>query len=210
MDAFDPATVYSSIDYGGRYAFGNQPHIGPWNLARLAESLLPLIDDDTDAAVEAVTAVLNTWPERFNRHWTAGMRAKLGLTEPGNVTDALIDDLLRVLHEHRLDYTSTFRELAGYLRGEALPAPPLADWLARWREHVDERAADAMDQVNPVYIPRNHLVEAALEAATAGDLEPFHRLVEVVSSPFEARPGLEDYAAPAPEDFGPYVTYCGT
>ena len=210
MDAFDPATVYSSIDYGGRYAYGNQPHIAPWNLARLAEALLPLIDDDSDAAVAAVTSVLNSYPERFNRYWSAGMRAKLGLTEAGDVTDALVDDLLRLLHEHRIDYTSTFRDLAGYLRGDALPAPELADWLVRWREQVEDAAADAMDRVNPIYIPRNHLVEEALEAATAGDLEPFQRLVDVVSDPFRARPGLESYAAPAPDDFGPYQTFCGT
>ncbi len=210
MDAFDPATVYSSIDHGGRYAFGNQPHIAPWNLARLAEALLPLIDDDTDAAVAAVTETLNTFPERFNRYWNAGMRAKLGLTEAGDVSDALIDELLRLLREHRIDYTSTFRDLAGYLRGEALPAPPLADWLVRWREQVGDGAADAMDRVNPIYIPRNHLVEEALEAATGGDLEPFSRLVDVVCAPYTERPGLDAYAAPAPESFGPYVTFCGT
>jgi uncharacterized protein YdiU (UPF0061 family) len=210
MDAFDPATVYSSIDHGGRYAFGNQPHIAPWNLARLAEALLALLDDDQDAAVAAATETLSTFPARFNSYWYAGMRAKLGLAEAGDVSDALIDDLLRLLHEHRIDYTSTFRDLAGYLRGDALPAPALADWLVRWREHVDDAAAAAMDRVNPVYIPRNHLVEEALQAATDGDLAPFERLVEVVSNPFEARPGLEAYAAPAPESFGPYVTFCGT
>jgi serine/tyrosine/threonine adenylyltransferase len=210
MDAFDPATVYSSIDYGGRYAFGNQPHIAPWNLARLAEALLPVIDDDQDAAVAAVTEVLKTFPERFNAYWSAGMRAKLGLTEAGDVSDALIDELLRLLHEHRIDFTSTFRDLAGYLRGDALPAPQLADWLERWREQLGDGAADAMDRVNPIYIPRNHLVEEALEAATGGDLEPFIRLVDVLSDPYTERPGLDAYAAPAPESFGPYVTFCGT
>ncbi len=213
MDAYDPATVFSSIDHGGRYAYGNQPQIAQWNLARLAETLLPLIDDDSERRSPRRPRCSNTFPERFDRHWSAGMRAKLGLAEAGDVTDALVDDLLRLLHEQRVDYTSTFRALAASLRGDALPAPgcsptPASSALgaSRWQ---DPRAADAMDRVNPIYIPRNHLVEEALEAATAGDLEPFQRLVDVVSDPFRARPGLESYADPAPDDFGPYQTFCG-
>jgi uncharacterized protein YdiU (UPF0061 family) len=212
MDAFDPATVFSSIDHGGRYAYGNQPQIAAWNLARLAEALLPLIDDDSDAAVAAATGVLQTFPERFHRHWSAGMRAKLALAEPGDVSDALIDELLKLLHRHKLDYTTAFRTLAASLRGEALLDAGLLEWAARWREQLEdpEQAAAAMDGVNPVYIPRNHLVEEALDAATAGELAPFERLVDVVTRPFEERDGLQRYAAPAPGDFGPYVTFCGT
>jgi uncharacterized protein YdiU (UPF0061 family) len=211
MDAFDPGTVFSSIDHGGRYAYGNQPHIAAWNLARLAEALLPLIDADTDAAVAAATSAVQTFPERFQRHWSAGMRAKLGLAEAGDVTDALITDLLNLLREQRADYTSSFRALSAWLRGGA--APPFGAWLDRWRAQVagdPARVAAEMDRVNPVYIPRNHLVEAALDAATAGDLQPLERLVGVLRRPFDERPGQDEYAAPAPAGFGAYQTFCGT
>jgi serine/tyrosine/threonine adenylyltransferase len=215
MDAFDPATVFSSIDHGGRYAYGNQPHVAPWNLARLAEALLPLLDDDKDAAVAIATETLRSFPERFHRHWSAGMRAKLGLREADDVTGALVDDLLTLLHEHALDYTSTFRALSPSLRGGPMPAP-LQAWATRWREQLGHEGADpgevaaAMDRVNPVYVPRNHQVEEALAAATAGDLGPFERLVDVVTRPFDERPGLEAYAAPAPSSWGSYQTFCGT
>lgn len=210
MDVYDPATVFSSIDHGGRYAYGNQPHIAAWNLARLAEALLPLIDADTPTAVAAATEILESFSERFRRAWTGGMRAKLGLTEAGDITDALIDELLERLRGQ--DYTSSFRVLSRSLRGEAL-SPELAEWAGRWRAELPddhEAVAAAMDRVNPVYIPRNHLVEEALAAATAGDLEPFERLLDVVSRPFDERPGLDAYAAPAPESFGLYQTFCGT
>jgi serine/tyrosine/threonine adenylyltransferase len=223
MDAFDPATVFSSIDHGGRYAYGNQPHIAPWNLARLAEALLPMIHDDTDTAVARATETLQTFPERFHRYWSAGMRAKLGLTEADDLTGALIDDLLTLLHEQAVDYTAAFRALAASLRGDlararSLFAEPSAfdAWADRWREQLAhersdlERTASAMDRVNPVYIPRNHHVEEALAAATAGDLEPVERLVEVLAHPFDERPGLESYAAPAPARWGSYRTFCGT
>ena len=223
MDAFDPATVFSSIDHGGRYAYGNQPDIAAWNLARLAETLLPLLADDTDAAIEAATSRLRTFPERHDRHWRAGMRAKLGLVEADDTTDALTDDLLALLHEHGADYTQSFRALSASLRGGAGPAralftgsPAFDAWMRRWREQValspappDEVAA-AMDRVNPVYIPRNHQVEAALTAATEGDLAPFERLLDVLARPFDERPGLEAYAAPAPAGGGVYRTFCGT
>ena len=223
MDAFDPATVFSSIDHGGRYAYGNQPHVAPWNLARLAEALLPVIDDDKDTAVAAATDTLQTFPERFHRYWSAGMRAKLGLTEADDVTGALIDDLLTLLYEQAVDYTSSFRALSASLRGDAAPAhtlfaePSAFDaWADRWREQLAHEPSDpdetatAMDRVNPLYIPRNNKVEEALTAATAGDLEPFQRLLDVLAHPFDERPGLESYAAPTPSSWGPYRTFCGT
>jgi serine/tyrosine/threonine adenylyltransferase len=223
MDAFDPATVFSSIDQGGRYAYGNQPHIAQWNLARLAEALLPLIAGDTDTAVAAATGALQTFPDRFDRAWRAGMRAKLGLTAADDTTDALIADLLALLHEQAVDYTSSFRALSAWLRGDASPAralfgepDPFEAWAARWREQLDEERAGAdavateMDRVNPVYIPRNHLVEEALVAATAGDLQPFERLLDVLARPFDERSGLDRYAAPAPPSCGVYQTFCGT
>jgi uncharacterized protein YdiU (UPF0061 family) len=224
MDAFDPATVFSSIDHGGRYAYGNQPAVAQWNLARFAETLLPLLDAETNAAVEAATRVLQSFPERYGASWRAGMRAKLGLTEDeGDTDDALVDDLLGLMQAQRVDFTSGFRALASCARGDAAPIRALFTastesdaWLERWRarlafERRDVAAvADAMDSVNPVYIPRNHLVEEALSAATDADLDPFHRLLDVLAQPFDERPGAERYAAPAPPGFGPYRTFCGT
>jgi serine/tyrosine/threonine adenylyltransferase len=223
MDTFDPATVFSSIDHGGRYAYGNQPRIAQWNLARLAEALLPLIDDDTDTAVAAATDTLQTFAERFDRHWRAGMRAKLGLTDADDITDALIGDFLTLLHQQSVDYTSSFRALSARLRGDTAPARALfaersafEAWDARWREQLAHESSDpdevgaAMDRVNPVYIPRNHKIEEALGAATGGDLEPFERLLDVLARPFDKRPGLEAYAGPAPQSLESYRTFCGT
>jgi uncharacterized protein YdiU (UPF0061 family) len=216
MDAFDPATVFSSIDHGGRYAYGNQPLIAQWNLARLGETLLPLLADETDAAIAVATGALEGFTGRFDGHWRAGMRAKLGLREDDEITGALIDDLLALLQEQGADYTATFRTLSAALRGEAI-APAFEPWVRRWREQLahegsdPEQTAAAMDRVNPVYIPRNHHVEEALAAATAGELEPFERLLGVLARPFDERPGLESYAAagPAGWDAG-YRTFCGT
>jgi uncharacterized protein YdiU (UPF0061 family) len=216
IDAFDPAAVFSSIDHGGRYAFGNQPHVAPWNLARLAESLLPLIDHDQQRAVDAASEVVQTFPARFHDHWSRGMHAKLGLrSEPADGT--LVNDLLALMQRERADYTSFLRALSGAARGDAsevrahvLDRDALDAWLARWRAEGPPDAG-LMDRVNPVYIPRNHLVEDALAHATAGDLGPLHRLLDAVTRPFEPRPGLEAYAEPAPEEFAAgFRTFCGT
>jgi uncharacterized protein YdiU (UPF0061 family) len=217
MEAFDPATVYSSIDAGGRYAYGNQPVVAQWNLARLAEALLPLFHDDQEQAVDLAVASLSTFGGHYDAAWSAGMRAKLGL--PGGLDDAvtspLVDELLALLQHSHVDHTSFFRALGAAARGDAEPARGLFldlaafdGWAERWRALGPD--ADAMDRVNPVYIPRNHLVEEALDAATGGDLTPLERLLDAVTSPYDERPGLQRYAAPAPEDFGAYRTFCGT
>jgi protein adenylyltransferase len=211
MDAFDPATVFSSIDELGRYAYGNQPQVLQWNLARLAEALLPLFDGNGDAAVEAATDVLNGFAAAYKRHWAEGMAAKLGIAAPDQ---ALAQDILELMRLQAVDFTRFFRALSiGTARTLFTEPEPFDAWAAR-REALlpADRAAvaAAMDRVNPVYIPRNHRVEQALTAATEGDMVPFHRLVDVVSRPFEARPGLEDYADPAPVSRVPYRTYCGT
>jgi len=224
MDAYDPGTVFSSIDRDGRYAYANQPPIAQWNLARLAETLLPVLDGDPDTARELATAVLGTFPERFTECWQRGMGAKLGLTNGVGEDEALIDDLLALMEAGRVDFTSFFRALSSSLRADgarprALFAQPDAfdAWQQRWHARLPAGAADrtaiadAMDRVNPVYIPRNHLVEEALAAATAGDLAPFERLLGVLARPFDVRPGLESYAAPAAADFdASYRTFCGT
>jgi uncharacterized protein YdiU (UPF0061 family) len=217
LDAYDQATVFSSIDAGGRYAYGNQPLVAEWNLARLAETLLPLFADDEDRAVALAMEALERFREQYVAASLAGMRAKLGL--PAGVEDAeataLADELLALLQANHVDYTSFFRGLGSAARGDAEPVRGLVldlaaidGWLQRWRALGPD--AQAMDRVNPVYIPRNHLVEEALTAAVGGDLNPVRRLLEAVTAPFDERPGLERYAGPAPEDFGSYVTFCGT
>ena len=217
MEAFDPATVYSSIDEGGRYAYANQPPAAQWNLARLAEALLPLLDDDQDRAVEIATAALGAFPDRYSAAWSAGMRAKLGLPaglEEAVVT-AVVDDLLEIMRAGHVDWTTFFRALGSAARGDTEPArslvldlPAFDDWTARWQALAPD--GDLMDRTNPVYVPRNHLVEEALDAGTAGDLAPLHALLDVLAAPFDVRPGLERFAEPAPDGFGHYTTYCGT
>lgn len=251
MDAFDPTTVYSSIDTGGRYAYANQPLIAEWNLARFAEALLPLLDEDQEAGIAAAQEVLGGFRARYSAAWTAGMRDKLGLRASVSEEAAgeAINAILLMLRDHRVDYTGFFRGLAE--AGESGPAgaggdastggsdaggagargagqgstgqgsadsgvvaemladvPEFADWLETWRGLDPDTAL--MRRVNPVYIPRNHLVEEALTAGEAGDMEPFTRLLEAVTDPYTERPGLARYALPAPEDFGPYRTFCGT
>jgi uncharacterized protein YdiU (UPF0061 family) len=217
LEAFDPATVYSSIDHGGRYAYGNQPVVAEWNLARLAEAILPLLHSDEEQAVALVVQVLGGFRRQYDAAWSAGMRAKLGLS--GGVDQAvvspLVDEMLVLLQADHVDHTSFFRTLAVAGRGDAEPVRRLFadlakidDWVTRWRALGPD--ADAMDRLNPLYIPRNHLVEEALSAATDGDLDPFERLLEAVAAPYDERPGLERYAAAAPADFGAYRTFCGT
>jgi serine/tyrosine/threonine adenylyltransferase len=217
MDAFDPATVYSSIDTGGRYAYGNQPVVAEWNLARFAEALLPLLADEQDAAVALAVESLGAFRERYSAAWSAGMRAKLGLPDglDDAVASALVADLLGLVQADHVDHTSFFRSLGAAARGDAEPARGMFldlagfdAWAERWLAVGPDAAA--MDRTNPAYVPRNHLVEEALSAATAGDLEPFDRLLEVVSGPYVERAGLERYAEPAPDSFAGYQTFCGT
>ena len=216
MEAFDPATVYSSIDEGGRYAYANQPIVAEWNLARLAEVLLPLIHEDQEQAVALAVESLGAFRPQYSASWSAGMVAKLGLqAHDVDETSPVVDGVVAVLQEGRVDYTTFFRTLGVAARGKTEPVRSLfADpagfdkWAKIWLA-LDPDAA-SMDRVNPVYIPRNHLVEEALSSAVGGDLGPFERLVEAVSAPYRERPGLERYAAAAPESFGPYRTFCGT
>ncbi len=217
MEAYDPKTVFSSIDSWGRYAYGNQPAAAGWNLARFAETLLPLIDDDPDRAIGLAQESLGTFTGRYEAARLAGMRAKLGLTaEPADaVVAALVEELLNLLQASHVDYTSFFRHLGRAARGDAAPARGLFvdlagfdAWLTRWRALGPDAAV--MDRVNPVYIPRNQLLEEALAAATAGDLDPIRRLLAAVGDPYDERPGLERYAEPAPDDSGQYRTFCGT
>ena len=224
IDGYDPAAVFSSIDAHGRYAYGNQPKIAQWNLARLAETLLDLINpDDSDDAVRQASEVINAFPLAYERAWLTGLRAKLGLATEQDGDRELGEALLSLMAAQAADFTRVFRSLSAVVLGDADRvrtefADPAAiePWLERYQARLaletgpaEDRAA-AMDRVNPVYIPRNHMVEAALQSATRGDLAPFERLVGVLADPFAERPGLEVFALGAPTDFGPYTTYCGT
>jgi uncharacterized protein YdiU (UPF0061 family) len=204
MEGYAPGTVFSSIDRQGRYAYANQPLILGWNLARLAETLLPFFDADEARAVALANERLGAIAGIYEAEFQAVMAAKLGLAAP----DAgLVGDLLALLPG--VDWTLFFRRLsevgADGVRGMGVG---LDGWLERWQAmHPD---LDAMRAVNPAIIPRNHLVEAALRAATVGDTAPFHALVAEIRRPFEPAMGREGYALPAPEGFGDYVTFCGT
>ncbi|HSV71335.1 MAG TPA: YdiU family protein [Methylibium sp.] len=238
MEAYDPAAVFSSIDHGGRYAYGNQPHIARWNLARLAETLLPLMASaDDEAAVQhsvaQVMTVIDAFPARYATALLQGQRAKLGLHAAGVADDeadtALANDWLALLHAQAVDFTLAWRRLAGAADGNdsalrALFAEPtaLAAWLTRWRERCRrddaaggpgavERAA-RMRRVNPWIIPRNHRVEEALAAASGNDdLVPFERLLAALRQPFDETPEGAPYAEPAlAEVTACYRTFCGT
>ena len=217
LDAYDPATVFSSIDEGGRYAYGNQPVVMEWNLARLAEALLPLLADDEEQAIAIAVEALGAFRPQYSAAWLGGMRDKLGLA--ATVDDAevasLAEQLLPLLQTDRVDHTSFFRGLGPAARGQAEPArrhfldlAGIDAWLDRWRALGPDAAL--VDRTNPVHIPRNHLVEEALAAAVDGDLAPVERLLEAVTAPYAERPGFERYAEPAPEHFGSYTTFCGT
>ena len=209
IEAYDPDTVFSSIDHWGRYAYGNQPAIAGWNLARFAEALLPLLSDNVEEGIALAENSFGAFRDEYDAVWTSGMRAKLGLAADVDteVVTSLVDDLLPLLKESHVDYTSFFRQLSQAARGHAGPAG-FDEWMSRWRALGPN--AESMDRANPIYIPRNHLVEEALTAATAGDLDPLERLLVAVTNPYDERPGLERYASRAPEGFGPYQTFCGT
>ncbi len=217
MDAFNPDTVYSSIDAQGRYSYQNQPAIIGWNLARFVETILPLIDGDVDRAIEQVQPVMDSFSDRYRVAWLREISRSLGLPDtdvPGE-QEKLLDDLVELLTAHQPDLTRFNRLLAETETVDGAPvlrmftAPgDAAAWLGRWLAMNPDRAA--MKRTNPIYIPRNHLLDEALQAAEDGDTTLFLRLLDAVSSPFEPRERFADYEHPAPEDFGRFITYCGT
>jgi uncharacterized protein YdiU (UPF0061 family) len=233
MEAFDPQAVFSSIDHRGRYAYGNQPAIARWNLARLAEALLPLIAEGDDEAAIAravgqVTEVIDDFPAQYDAALRQGQRAKLGLQRDDDGDAALADDWLALLHAQRVDFTLAWRRLADAAAGDDAPLRALfaearaADgWLVRWRERCATEGthhgagagrAQRMRAVNPLVIPRNHRVEQALAAASdEGDLAPFERLLAALRRPFDDGPQQAPYAEPAPAALtAGYKTFCGT
>ena len=219
IDAYAAGAVFSSIDHGGRYAFGAQPGIAQWNLARLAEAMLGLIDTDEDRAVATATEALTRFAPLYRDAWLDLMREKLGLADAREGDLALAEDLYAAIEGQGVDHTGLFRSLGQAVAAQDLSPLPqaLGTWAPRWHERAAQdtrppavRAA-AMDAVNPAMIPRNHLVEAALAAAVErSDLAPFDRLMGVLATPFTVRPGDEAFTLPAPPGSPRHRTYCGT
>jgi len=229
MEAYDPAAVFSSIDLHGRYAYGNQPRAMLWNLTRLAESLLPLLEQEAgseEAGMASATEALAAFDPQFQAARTAGLRRKLGLLTEDEGDAGLAEDLLARMAVNRADFTLTFRLLGNAAAGpegdEAIRRlfadPGSYDaWAAVWRRRLEadrsspQTRAAAMRMANPVFIPRNHLVEAVIRAAVGSqDFEPFETLLDAVSRPFEDRPGLGRYSTPATPEECVTETFCGT
>jgi serine/tyrosine/threonine adenylyltransferase len=223
MDAYARGTVFSSIDRQGRYAYANQPEILPWNLTRLAETLVRFVDPDKDRAIEMLTEKVQRIQPLYETYWLTGMRSKIGLSTEDPIDHKLINDLLRVMEEEHADFTLVFRRLSKALRGNSNAVRNLFeepatfdDWEQRWRKRLEqdgiatEAVAQKMDRVNPIYIPRNHKVEEALAAAVdQADMLPFTKLLAVLKNPFDEVAGKEAYAEPAPAGIL-YQTFCGT
>jgi uncharacterized protein YdiU (UPF0061 family) len=226
MDAFDPAAVFSSIDEQGRYAYGNQPHAAAWNLARLAESLLPLLDENAARAVELATEVIESFAAQFASHWLKGMRRKIGLNLEEAGDRALIDDLLDAMHRHQADFTLTFRGLCNLATDQQRPSEArgsfedtrdFQEWVQRWRVRAAREPtapaarATAMRQVNPAYIPRNHRIEQVITAAVERrDFAPFEQLSAVLSQPYQEKSEFAEFAHPPLPAERVLQTFCGT
>ncbi|MCE2882576.1 MAG: YdiU family protein [Planctomycetaceae bacterium] len=218
LDAYHADAVFSSIDRHGRYAFGRQPAIAHWNLARLAESLVPLLAADEHAAIARANEALDAFPALFREAWLGGMRRKIGLASTVEGDLALFQDLLDAMQREGADFTRTFRALtaADALRPEAAPAEWLAPWIERWHARLasdannPDAALRAMQSANPRLIPRNHLVEQALAAADSGDLAPFRTLLDALRTPFTLAPAHAHLDEPPPPEFRCYKTFCGT
>lgn len=218
LDRYDPAIVFSSIDHAGRYAYSQQPPIARWNLARLAEAMIPLLHEDGKKAVDLANEALHQFEGIFQNHWLDGMRAKLGLSNEEPDDRALVQQLLDWMHQSKQDFTGTFRSLstAAALDRPAFPDPAFAVWHAAWKARLSRQAEGPteilhrMQSHNPRVIPRNHKVEEALNAATLhGDLSPFHRLLAAITQPF-AENGDDEFATPPPAGSPRYQTFCGT
>jgi uncharacterized protein YdiU (UPF0061 family) len=219
MDTFDPATVFSSIDRQGRYAYGNQPRMAGWNLARFAETLLPLLHVKQEESIKMAQEEITAFTELYHSNWLTGMRAKLGLLNDEPQDQSLIEDLLNMMKKYQADYTNTFLALT-YEKLEntnLFGSLEFTEWHKLWQTRLSRQneSKDAVQQVmrnsNPALIPRNHRVEEALEAAvTQGDYSVLERLLDVLSNPYAHSPEQTDYSTPPEESNRPYRTYCGT
>ncbi|MES2920112.1 MAG: YdiU family protein [Verrucomicrobiota bacterium] len=211
MDAYDPATVFSSIDRHGRYAYANQPTIAQWNLARLGETLLPMIHPEETRAIELATEAIRNFTNLYQSHWLAEMRCKLGLfnEEEGDVT--LVHSLFEGMHGAKADFTNTFARLS-----QPAPDESFRQWQETWQARLVrqpqslEESAQLRRAHNPAFIPRNHLVEAALAAGQHGDTGPLDRLLEILAAPYDHARDVPEYRSPDPTDGAGYRTFCGT
>ncbi|MEC1177595.1 YdiU family protein [Metasolibacillus meyeri] len=218
MDQYDPQTVFSSIDRQGRYAYQNQPNMALWNLARLAESLLPLIHQDSEQAIQIAEQALQQFSKLYEVNWLAGMRLKLGLMTEESQDIALIDELLQWMQTNEADYTNTFRAFTlGEFENSALyEQETFKQWHKKWQERLQQQpqplelVQQTMRQHNPAIIPRNHRVEEALHAAAQGNLQPFQQLLKVLTQPFSYTTEQEMYAILPPASSCQYRTFCGT
>lgn len=227
IDDYVANAVFSSIDHQGRYSYENQMPMAQWNLARLAETLLPLIDENADKSVELATHEIKDFSVIYERYWLDGMCKKIGLFKPIDTDLNLVSQLLELMQLEKVDFTQFFRQLTNVVQenDEAFKdikakfnfSEAFDHWLVQWQQRVNQESFSAderaklMGAVNPVYIPRNHLVEAALEAAEKdNNFEVFEKLLLVLSKPFDEIPKFEAYSKPAPASFGSYTTFCGT
>lgn len=218
MDAYDPNTVFSSIDHNGRYAYANQPFIAQWNLVKLANALLPLIDSDSQKAIKLAENKINSFSEIYKNKWLSMMGAKLGLINLKDGDEKLISDLLNWMHKNGADYTNTFRDLAtqNIFQEQIYSDRQFKSWAQLWQARLQENsqplesAFKLMKDSNPAIIARNHKVEEALKAATQKDLKPFHALLEALKTPHKDSPDLKAYKLSAPPEQGVYKTFCGT
>ncbi len=218
MDTYDPSTVFSSIDTQGRYAYGNQPYIAGWNLARLAETLLPLLHSDKEQAIKLAQDAISGFNELYYRNWLSGMRAKLGIFNEEPEDESLIEGLLGIMNKYHADYTNTFRALTfdKYDEKTLFATTEFTQWHEMWQARLGRQqepkasSNQLMRNNNPAIIPRNHRVEEALEAAVKGDYRVMERLVEVLSNPFAHSSEQEEYSAPPAPSACTYRTFCGT
>jgi uncharacterized protein YdiU (UPF0061 family) len=217
MDTYDPETVFSSIDVQGRYAYQNQPGITGWNLARFAEALLPLLDQDIEKAVKIAQSAVTEFPKFYRENWLAGMQAKLGLFNEEKEDEALFQDLLTIMKTYKADYTNTFRALTAEKleNSDLFESKEFAQWHELWQKRLGRQkqskaeSQELMKNNNPAVIPRNHRVEEALDAAQKEDYSVMEILLEVLSSPYES-PVQPEYCTPSAPSNQPYQTYCGT
>lgn len=217
MDSYDLKTVFSSIDTQGRYAYGNQPGIGGWNLARFAESLIPILDENQDRAVEMAQDAMSEYGKQFEHHWLSGMRAKLGIFTEEQGDESLIKELLALMQKYEADFTNTFRELTFQKPTSLDGKEGFAAWQEKWKARL-ERQSESAEQVkklmmdsNPAVIPRNHRVEEAIEAAVnEGNYEVLKRLLAVLANPYAHTPDQLPYTTPPGPESCNYQTFCGT
>ena len=219
MDTYHPETVFSSIDTQGRYAYGNQPKMGLWNLARFAETLVPLLDDDEETAIEIAQGQISQYMYLYERNWLAGMRKKLGLFNEEEQDKELADELLNLMQKYQADYTNTFRALTvGDFENSSLHGmDEFTAWLTKWeqrrsrQEQTMEESVELMKDNNPSVIPRNHRVEEALDAAVDGDMSLMERLLAALANPYDyTNEAAEEYCAGPQPSNRPYRTFCGT